>query len=142
MVIERAEVNLLKSVHYYQKQNLQMMPYLFNKYQNNKWETCEIWLKLRMHKDIAIFKLSRNMDSLCCHVRKVSISFSKRNFSHFKGVTTHYQTLQKFLGLNVTRYHNLDVLLRAYHMRYHIFYLGFSWFWAICNALPRVTILF
>ena len=27
MVIERVEVNLLKSAHYYQKQNLQMMPY-------------------------------------------------------------------------------------------------------------------
>ena len=32
MVIEIVEVNLLKYAHYYQKQNLQMMPYLFNKF--------------------------------------------------------------------------------------------------------------
>ena len=50
-----------------------------------------------------------------------------------------YHTLptpQTWIGLNVTRYH------MRYHMRYRIFSLRFAWFWAICNALPGVTVTF
>ena len=39
MVTERVEVNSLRSEHYYQKQNLEMTPYLFSKFQIRKRET-------------------------------------------------------------------------------------------------------
>ena len=54
----------------------------------------------------------------------------------FEHVTTHYQTLQTWIGHDATRYHP------RYHMRYHTFSLGLAWFGAVCNALPRVTIKF
>ena len=45
-----------------------------------------------------------------CLVRKVAIPFSKHNFSHFERFTTHYQTLQTWIDVNATRYHNLNAL--------------------------------
>ena len=53
------------------------------------------------------------MNRLCCHVRKVAITFSKCNFSHFELVTIHYQTLQTWIGLNVMSYHNLNAFPHA-----------------------------
>ena len=50
------------------------------------------------------------MDRSCCYVLKVTISFRNSNFSPFEHVTTHHQTLQTWIGLNVTRYHNLNAL--------------------------------
>ena len=63
------------------------------------------------------------MNRPCCHVLKTTISFSKRNLSHFERVTTHYQTLQTLLGLNVTRYHKLNALPQALpHVVPYIFF--------------------
>ena len=41
---------------------------------------------------------------------KFAISFSNLNFSKFEHVTTHYQTPQACIGLNVACYHNLNAL--------------------------------
>ena len=38
MVLNKVEVNLLKSVYQYLKQNLKMISYLFNQSQRSKWE--------------------------------------------------------------------------------------------------------
>ena len=97
-------------------------------------KACKIRLKLGLHGN---FSNPANMGRPCCHVWKVAISFSNLNFSYIEHVTTHYQTLQTRIGLYVTCYHSF-----SYHMRYRIFSLRFSWFWTICNALPRVTIIF
>ena len=53
------------------------------------------------------------IDRPCCHVWKVVISFIRRNFSHCERVTTHYQTLQTWIDLNVTCYHNLNAVPHA-----------------------------
>ena len=37
LLLEIVEFNLLKSEHYYQEQNLQMISYLFNKFQRSRW---------------------------------------------------------------------------------------------------------
>ena len=51
-----------------------------------------------------------------------------------KRVTTHYQTLQTWANLNVTRYHSLNALPHALpHALPYIFCEIF--FRAICNAL-------
>ena len=50
----------------------------------------------------------------------------------FERVTTHYQTLQTWIGHNATRYHNFNVLL---HTLPYIFY-KFSMVW---GYLQRVT---
>ena len=73
-------------------------------------KACEIWLKLGLHGN---FSNSANMDRPCCHVLGVDISFSNLNFSHSERVTMHYQTLQTWIGLNVTRYHSLNTLPHA-----------------------------
>ena len=39
----------------------------------------------------------------------------------FEHVTTHYQTLQIWIGHDATRYHT------RYHMRYHTFSLSLTW---------------
>ena len=70
-------------------------------------KACEIWLKLGLPGNSSN---SANMDRTCCHVWKVAISFSNLNFSHIERVTTHYQTLQTCIALNVTHYHSLNVL--------------------------------
>ena len=54
----------------------------------------------------------------------------------FERVTTHYQTLNTFIGYNVIRYHDLT----RFHIRYQslsgTFSLRFAWSEAIYNALP------
>ena len=73
-------------------------------------EACGIWLKLRLHKDMATFQ---TLETLIGHVamfEKFAISFSNLNFSQFEHVTTHYQTKQAWIGLNITRYYNLNAL--------------------------------
>ena len=37
MILERVEGNLLKSAHYYVRQNLYMIPFLCNEFQRSKW---------------------------------------------------------------------------------------------------------
>ena len=37
MILERVEVNLLKSAHDYVRQNLYMIPFLCNEFQRSKW---------------------------------------------------------------------------------------------------------
>ena len=56
----------------------------------------------------------------------------------FECVTTHYQTLQTWIG-HVQR---VTITSTSYHTRYHTFSLRLAWFVAICNALPRVTVKF
>ena len=73
----------------------------------------------------------------------------------FEHVTTHYQTLQTWIGHNATRYHNFNalpyifsqfslvwgylkrvsIISTCYHTRYCKFSLNLAWFGAICNAL-------
>ena len=83
----------------------------------------------------------------------------------FENVTTHYQTLEIWIGHNATRYHNFNVLPYAlphalpyifshlsmgwcylqsvtttstdYHRRYCTFYLSLAWFGAVSTVLPR-----
>ena len=74
-------------------------------------KACEIWLKLGLHGN---FSNSANMDRPSCHAWKVAISFSNPNFGHFELVTMHYQTLQTWIGLNVTCYHSLNALQHAF----------------------------
>ena len=74
-------------------------------------KACGMWLKLRLHGNN--FSNSANMDRPCCHVWKVSISFSNLNFSHIERVITHYQTLQTWAGLNVMHYHSLNAVPHA-----------------------------
>ena len=96
-----------------------LLSYLISSKEAND-KACEIWLKLRLHKDMATFQtLETNMNRPCCHNWRVTISFSKCNLRHFKRVTTHYQTLQTWIGFNVMSYHNLN----AYRTRHGIFSL-------------------
>ena len=44
---------------------------------------------------------------------KIAISFSNLNFIHVERVTTHYHTLQTWIGHNAIRYHNLNSLPHA-----------------------------
>ena len=60
MVLERVEINLLKSAHCYQKQNLQMILNLMNS-KEVSGKACEIWLKLRLHKDMATFQILQTL---------------------------------------------------------------------------------
>ena len=78
---------------------------------------------------------SANMDRVCCHFWKVAMSFSKRNFSHFERITIHYQTLQIWIGLNVTHYHNLNALPHALS---HAFLYIFSEICLVLGYLQRV----
>ena len=60
----------------------------------------------------------------------------------FEHVTTHYQTLQTWIGHDATRYHT------RYHMRYHTFSLSLTWidhnakryhnFNVLLHALPYI----
>ena len=45
----------------------------------------------------------------------------------FERVTTHYQTLQTWVGHNATHYHNLNVLHTHYHTCYCTFSLSLTW---------------
>ena len=74
------------------------------------WKACEILLKLGLRGNLSN---SVNMNRLSCHVWKFVISFSNLNLVIFELFTTHYQTLQTRIGLNVTRYHSLIMLLHA-----------------------------
>ena len=78
------------------------------------------------------------MDRSCCNVSKVALSFSKWNLSHFEGVTTHCQTLETWIGLNVTRYHNLNALLQA--LQHALPYI-FSEIFLVLGYLQRVATL-
>ena len=80
-------------------------------------------------------------DSLLIHLinskeasRKTSKIWLK--LSLLKDMET-FQTLQTWIGHNATRYHNLNTLPHA--LPY--ISLRFAWFWIICNALPRLTII-
>ena len=90
-----------------------MIPYLFNKLQKSKWEGLWNLAEIEITKRYGKVSNSANMDRPCCQVWKITRSFSNHNFSHFKRVTTHYQTLQTSIGLNVTRYHNFNALPHA-----------------------------
>ena len=97
----------------------------------------EIWLKLGLHGN---FSNSANMDRPSCRVLKVAISFSNLNFSHFELVATHYQTLQTWIGLNVTRYHSLNALSHALpHALPHTLPYIFSEICVVLDYLKRVT---
>ena len=93
-----------------------------------------IWLKLRLHGNN--FSNSANMDRPSCHVLKVAIAFSNLNFSHIECVTTHYQTLQTWAGVNVTHYHSLNALPHALP---HALPYIFSEIFMILGYLQRVT---
>ena len=112
MVLERVEVNLLKSAHYYYKQNWKMIPYLFNQFEkaSGSGKICEVYLKLGLHFN---FPDLANIDRSCCRVWKVVISFSNLVFSDIKRITTHYQTQETWIGLNITCYHSLNALPHA-----------------------------
>ena len=56
----------------------------------------------------------------------------------FERVTTHYWTLQTWIGYNVTHYHNFSALPHALPYNFS----QSSIVWDICNALPRVTVKF
>ena len=85
----------------------------------------------------------------------------------FERVITHYETLEKWIDHDATRYHNFNALPHAFQTHYHTFslsltwighnamhyhdfnllvhallYISFSlaWFGAIFNALPRVIV--
>ena len=73
-------------------------------------EACGIWLKLRLHKDMATFQTLQTLIGHVAMFEKFAISFSNLNFSQFEHVTTHYQTKQAWIGLNITRYYNLNAL--------------------------------
>ena len=95
-------------------------------------KACEIWLKLGLHDN---FRNSANMDRPCCHVWKVSISFSNLNFSHIERAITHYQTLQIWIGLNVTHYSSLNARPHALPYIVSEICLAFSY-------LQRVTTIY
>ena len=76
------------------------------------------------------------MDRSYCNDWKVAISFSKCNLSHFEGVTTHHQTLQTWIGLNLTRYRNLNALLQAL---LHALLYVFSEIFLVLSYLQRVA---
>ena len=111
------------------------LTYLINS-KEARGKACEIWLKLRSHKDMATFQTLQNMDRSCCNDWKVAISFSKCNLSHFEGVTTHYQTRQTWIGLNLTRYRNLNALLQAL---LHVLLYVFSEIFLVLSYLQRVA---
>ena len=91
-----------------------LLTYLISSKEAND-KACEIWLKLRLHKDMATFQtLETNMNRPSWHNWKVTISFSKCNLRHFERVTTHYQTLQTWIGFSVMSYHNLNALPHAW----------------------------
>ena len=98
---------------------------------------CEIWLKLKLYDNN--FSNSANMDRPCFHVGKVAISFSNLNFSHIERVTTHYQTLQTWTGLNVMLYHSLNALPHALP---HALPYIFSEIFQILGYLQRITVIF
>ena len=70
-------------------------------------KTCETWLKLRLHKDMTTLQTLQTWMGL---VWKVAISFNKHKFSQIECVITHYQSLQIWIDLHVTCYHNLKAL--------------------------------
>ena len=61
-------------------------------------------------------------------------------FSHIERVTTHYQTLQTWIGLNVTRYHSLNALPHALPNKYSEICLVFGLFATRYHALPFLNI--
>ena len=73
------------------------------------------------------------MAYLCFRVWKVALSFSNLNFSHIECVTTHYYTLQTWIGHNVTRY-NVNALP-------HLLQYIFSEICLVLDYLQRVTIV-
>ena len=95
-------------------------------------KACEIWLKLGLHGNFS----NSNMDRSSCHVWKVAISFSNLNFSNLELVTTNYQALQAWMGLNVTRYHSLNALP---HVLPHALSFIFSEICQVLSYLQRVT---
>ena len=102
-------------------------------------KACEIWLKLRLHKDMATFQTMQTWTDHVVLFEKLPYPLVSCNFSHFERVTTHYQILKIWIGLNVTRYHNLNALPHALlHALPYIFY-------KIClvlGYLQRVNIIF
>ena len=78
----------------------------------------------------------QTLQTWICHVWKVVISFSNLNFSHIELVTTHYQTLQTWVGLNATRYHSLNALPHAFP---HTSLYTFSEICLVLGYLQRVT---
>ena len=72
----------------------------------------------------------------CLQSLKVAMWFSNLNFSQIERVTTHYQTIQTWIGHNVMRYHNFISLPYALpHALLHIF----SWSSMVWGYLQRVT---
>ena len=136
MVKERVEVNLLK-LHITTRSRIcrKCLTYLINSREASE-KACEICLKLKLHKDIAAFQTLQTWIAHVAMFEKLTYPSVKCNFSRFERVTIHYQTLQTWICLNVSRYHNLNTLSHALHLRYHMFSLIFFWFWAICNSLP------
>ena len=63
---------------------------------------------------------------------KIAIPFSNLNFSHVERATTHYQTLQTWIGLNITPYHKLNALPHALPNIFSEIYL-------VLDYLQRVT---
>ena len=61
MNVERVEVNSLKSACYW-KQNLEMIPYLFNKFQRSKWEGLRNLTEIENSEGYDNFSNSTNMD--------------------------------------------------------------------------------
>ena len=96
-------------------------------------KACGIGLKLRLNGNNF-----SNSSKWIGHVAmlEVAISFSNLNFSHIECGTTHYQTLQTWAGLNVTRYHSLNALPHALP---HALPYIFSEIFLILGYLHRVT---
>ena len=99
------------------------------------------WEKLWNLAEIAItwrydnFLYSENINRPCCYVWKIEISSSKHRVSHFERVNTHYQSLQIWIGLNETSYHNLNALPQA--LPYILYEISM-----VLGYLQRVTIIF
>ena len=68
-----------------------------------------------------------------------NLKFSNFSLSYIERVITHYQTLQTWIGLNVTRYNSLIALPRALpHALPYILYE----IYLVSGCLPRLTVVF
>ena len=85
-------------------------------------------------------KITPNRDTFHT-VRYVDILFhlTKAIPIRLQQVTSYYQTLQTWIGHNVTRYYNYH---KHYQMRYFTFSLSLAWYGSFYNRLPRVIVRF
>ena len=66
--------------------------------------------KLRVHNTLKLWWRVALWIIFVSRVWKVALSFSNLNFGYVERVTTHYKTLQTWIGHNAMHYHNFNVL--------------------------------